>query len=52
MLLDWFLPRSIAAQVKSNYFDAETMEYGEERMELICRVGKIVSNLSSLGVPK
>ena len=53
MLFDWFLPRSIAAQVKlSNDIDADTMEYGEERMELICRVGKIVSNLSSLGVPK
>ena len=51
MLRDWFLPRSIATQVKwSDDFDAVKMEKGEEPMKLFSRVDKIGGTLSSLGV--
>ena len=53
MLRDWFLPRSIATQVKwSDAFDAVKMENGEEPMKFFSRVDKIVGTLSSLGVQK
>ena len=53
MLRDWFLPRSIATQVKwSDAFDAVKIQKGEEPMIVFTRVDKIASTLASLGVPK
>ena len=53
MLRDWFLPKSVATQVKwSDAFDAVQMEKGEEPMKFFSRVDKIVGTLASLGVPK
>ena len=50
MIRDWFLPRSIATQVKwSDAFDDVKMEKGEEPMKLFSRVDKIVGTLASLG---
>ena len=52
-LRGWFLPRSIAAQVKwLGAFDVVKMEKGEAPMKLFSRVDKIASALASLGVPK
>ena len=49
MFRDWFLPRSIATQVKeSDAFDAIKMEKGEEPMKFFSRVDKIVSTLARL----
>ncbi|CAN0558800.1 unnamed protein product, partial [Laminaria digitata] len=53
MLRGWFLPKSIATQVKwSDVFDALQMEKGEEPMIFFSRVDKIVGILGSLGVQK
>ena len=53
MLRDWFLPKSVATQVKwSDAFDAVQMEKGEEPMKFFSRVDKIVGTLALLGVPK
>ena len=53
MLRDWFLPTSIATQVKwSDAFDAVKMEKGEKPMKLFSRVDMIVSTLALSGVPK
>ena len=46
MLRDWFLPKSVATQVKrSDAFDAVQMEKGEEPMKFFSRVDKIVGTL-------
>ena len=52
MLRDWFLPRSIATQVKwSGALNAVSMEKAGEPMQLLFgRVDKIVSTVASLGV--
>ena len=53
MLRDWFLPRSIATQVKwSDTFDDVKMKKGEEPMTFFSRVDMIANTLASLGVPK
>ena len=53
MLRDWFLPRSVATQVKrSRAFDNVKMGKGEDPMKFFSRVDKIISTLASLGVPK
>ena len=53
MLRDWFLPKSVATQVKwSDAFDAVQTEKGEEPMKFFSRADKIVGTLASFGVPK
>ena len=50
---DWFLPRSMATQVKwLDAFGAVQMGKGEEPMKFFSRVDKIVGILTSLGVQK
>ena len=51
ILRDWFLPKSIAMQVKSSdACDTVKMEKGEEPMKFFSRVDKIASSLASLRV--
>ncbi|CAN0395471.1 unnamed protein product, partial [Laminaria digitata] len=53
MLKDWFMPQTMANQVKwSDAFDAIRMEKGEEPMKFFSRVDKVVGVLASLGVEK
>ena len=53
MLCDWFMPKTMAEQVKwSVAFDSAKMEKGEEPMKYFGRIDKIVGVLASLGVVK
>ena len=53
MLCDWFMPKTMAEQVKwSVAFYFAKMEKGEEPMKNFSRIDKIVGVLASLGVVK
>ena len=51
MLCDWFMPKTMAEQVKCSVaFDSAKMEKREEPMKYFGRIDKIVGVLASLGV--
>ena len=53
MLCDWFMPKTMAEQVKwSVAFDSAKMEKGEEPIKYFGRIDKIVGVFASLGVVK
>ena len=53
MLCDWFMPKTMAEQVKwSVAFDSAKMAKGEELMKYFGRIDKIVGVFASLGVVK
>ena len=53
MLYDWFMPKTMAEQVKwSVAFDFAKIEKGEEPMKFFCQIDKIVGVLASPGLIK